>query len=196
MSDRSERLPVELWSHIFSYLRRPLPSSGPETEWDQLHQHDLASLMRVNQVGLGLPHSTKSFDSPYQVFGSAASPRPLPRSRRRQPSILPNGDISDRPRRPLAVQALAQDQAPLLDPSSTPGASSFPSVCSFQRHPGYRRLGHRKQTRGVLGPQRSSAQPSAPKVHQKRRRQRRCCRLRSFSLCIPPARIRIGCSMG
>jgi hypothetical protein len=58
MSDASDRLPVELWSLVFSYLRRTLPPPGPENEWDQLHQHDLASLMRVNQVGVRLPDST------------------------------------------------------------------------------------------------------------------------------------------
>jgi L,D-peptidoglycan transpeptidase YkuD (ErfK/YbiS/YcfS/YnhG family) len=43
------QLHPEIWAHVLSFLKRPLPTSET-TEWSDLHQHDLTVAMRVNTV--------------------------------------------------------------------------------------------------------------------------------------------------
>lgn len=44
-------LQPELWSHIISFVRRPLPRPASNSYWRDLHQEDLCSVMRVSKVG-------------------------------------------------------------------------------------------------------------------------------------------------
>ena len=47
----ADRVPVEVWARIAEHLLRPLPANKV-SDWDELHQHDLVTLMRVSKVGL------------------------------------------------------------------------------------------------------------------------------------------------
>ncbi|KAK8869971.1 hypothetical protein IAR55_000541 [Kwoniella newhampshirensis] len=40
-------LPAEIWRHIFSFVKQPLPTPRVDSSWSQLHQHDLSTLARV-----------------------------------------------------------------------------------------------------------------------------------------------------
>jgi len=45
-------LQPEIWAHIISFLQNELPPPGTASNWSELHQSDLATVMRVNTVSL------------------------------------------------------------------------------------------------------------------------------------------------
>lgn len=48
--ERSYRLPLEVWTHIMGFVRRPVPPPQTTCKWAELNQHDLATMMRVHSV--------------------------------------------------------------------------------------------------------------------------------------------------
>jgi hypothetical protein len=48
-------IPQEVWANVAEYLRQPLPPAGEKSvTWRDLHQQDLATMMRVSNFDEGI----------------------------------------------------------------------------------------------------------------------------------------------
>ncbi|WWD15751.1 hypothetical protein CI109_100173 [Kwoniella shandongensis] len=65
-------LPIEIWQHIFSFVKQPLPPPHVKSGWSQLHQQDLTSLARVcrhfNHIATPMLYEEPIVNNPFRFF--------------------------------------------------------------------------------------------------------------------------------